>query len=297
MIIPKSSSGRVSRVSHTLARPAHWPRRRRTDASKRVKLLSSMEDIIPLPLKRAFGKKKRTTKEERKHQTQAARIAFLSNAGACTSSPSKENEPMSPKTSREDMMKEKKRLRERARYWETDARIKRQKLDEQTATVHAQEKIIAEHQQADVQYAERMQSLHTRIKGLERQKTGYQQKLHTLTERCRRATARLGKAVSAVLGSVLPTATAAPSATYQHKQRGVVSNDSRDCFTDLMALDHIPAKHVASAFKRVAACLGITVEDDVDRRSMRRFTKEAGVAAKLQFMEAAHDAAGENYFG
>ncbi|KAF8185103.1 hypothetical protein K438DRAFT_2157353 [Mycena galopus ATCC 62051] len=80
--------------------------------------------------------------------------------------------------------------------------------------------------------------------------------------------------------------------TYRHKEGSIITNTTRDCLTDLMALDHIPASRVAGAFKHVAECLGVTVEDDVDCCSAKRIQKEAGLATKLQFVEAARNAEG-----
>ncbi|KAJ7649623.1 hypothetical protein FB45DRAFT_730809 [Roridomyces roridus] len=76
------------------------------------------------------------------------------------------------------------------------------------------------------------------------------------------------------------------------KEGGVVTDEVRDALTDLVALDNVPAKRAVSIFRRIGAFFGVHVEDDVSRRSVSRFVKEGGNAAKLQFVEATQTAKG-----
>ncbi|KAJ7055234.1 hypothetical protein C8F01DRAFT_1063099 [Mycena amicta] len=134
-----------------------------------------------------------------------------------------------------------------------------------------------------------MRVLQDRVVGLTEQKKGYQQRVHALNARVKRFPARLQKAIQRVLGAFTPSTPTGISSTYSHKAHGIINDDSRDCMADLMALDKIPASRVASAFKRVAACLGVNVTDSVDRHSLRRITKEKGVAAQMQFVKTVHE--------
>jgi hypothetical protein len=188
----------------------------------------------------------------------------------------------------------KRKLYDKHRYRENDAANKRQKLKDAKETIKHQEKTIHQYEKADTRHVEEIHALKDQIHGLKDQKTGYQKQIHALKARVKRIPARIGTAIRWALRRTESSGSAPTGVpeTYRHKEGGIITDTTRDCLTDLMALDHIPASRVASAFKRVAACLGVTVEDDVDRHSARRIQKEGGLAAKLQFVEAAKKAEG-----
>ncbi|KAJ7744725.1 hypothetical protein B0H14DRAFT_3514663 [Mycena olivaceomarginata] len=234
----------------------------------------------PLAQRYLFGSKKRTTKADRAAKTASARAA-KDAAGPSISA-------MDNASGRWAL---KRRLYDKQRYWEKDARKKRQKLKEAQETVRDQEKTIRQYEKTDVRHSEEIRVLNDQITGLQAQTSGYQKQVHALKARVKQIPVRIGTAIRWALGRA--GSPARVPETYKHKKGGVISDQTRDCFMDLMALDHIPASRVASAFKRVASCLGIEVEDDVDRRSARRIQKEGGLAAKLQFAQAAKDAQGD----
>ncbi|KAJ3861927.1 hypothetical protein EV359DRAFT_46190, partial [Lentinula novae-zelandiae] len=73
---------------------------------------------------------------------------------------------------------------------------------------------------------------------------------------------------------------------------GIIPDEARDVFLDLVAMDAVPANKVTRMFKRIAGVFGVQVEGDVSRRSVGQITKEGGNASKLQIIEALKDAEG-----
>ncbi|KAJ3884530.1 hypothetical protein GG344DRAFT_60402, partial [Lentinula edodes] len=76
---------------------------------------------------------------------------------------------------------------------------------------------------------------------------------------------------------------------YFMKQDGIVTDETRDIFLDLVAIEEVPANKVTRVFKRIAAVFGIDIEGEVSRRTVSRITKEGGVASKLQIGQAVLD--------
>ncbi|KAJ3924691.1 MAG: hypothetical protein NXY57DRAFT_969284 [Lentinula lateritia] len=70
------------------------------------------------------------------------------------------------------------------------------------------------------------------------------------------------------------------------KHDGVVTDETRNIFLDLVAIEEVPANRVTHVFKRIAGAFGIEVEGDVSRRTVGRIAKEGGVASKLQIGKA-----------
>ncbi|KAJ3845161.1 hypothetical protein F5878DRAFT_571952 [Lentinula raphanica] len=64
---------------------------------------------------------------------------------------------------------------------------------------------------------------------------------------------------------------------------GVISDEARDVFIDLVAMENVPANRVTSVFKRIASVFGIEVEGEVSDRSIGRILKEGGNASKLHY--------------
>ncbi|KAJ3847622.1 hypothetical protein EV368DRAFT_50851 [Lentinula lateritia] len=73
------------------------------------------------------------------------------------------------------------------------------------------------------------------------------------------------------------------------KNDGVVTDETRNIFLDLVSIEEVPANKVTRVFKRIASAFGIEVKGDVSRRSVGRIAKEGGVASKLQFGKAVLD--------
>jgi DNA repair exonuclease SbcCD ATPase subunit len=222
-----------------------------------------MANDPPLAQRYLYGAKKRTTKAERAARTASARAAKDASgpsSAAMDVDTEKENasNPLSDQIShlktalaileeeRERQKGLKRKLYDKQRYREKDAKDKRQKLQEATKTVREQEKTIQQYEKADTRHVEKLRVLNDQISGLKAQKAGYQKQAQALKARVKRIPARIGTAICwALRRAGSPTSAGVPQ-TYQHKKGGVISDQTRDCFTDLMALDHIPASRVAS---------------------------------------------------
>ncbi|PBK91256.1 hypothetical protein ARMGADRAFT_932911 [Armillaria gallica] len=74
--------------------------------------------------------------------------------------------------------------------------------------------------------------------------------------------------------------------SFKLKDKGIIPDEARDIFCDLVALDNVPARQVVSAFKRIAEALGVPLEGDVSERSIDCIMKEGGNASKLQIVDA-----------
>jgi hypothetical protein len=285
-----------------VARRGVWSPRRRT---------AKMPKELSLPKHYLYRSTKRTSKADRAARIANARAALdavETSSGCLDGTGNKENMPNSLKDrisyletaldaseqERERQMGLKRKLYDKHRYRENDAANKCQKLKDAKETIKHQEKTIHQYEKADTRHVEEIHTLKDQIHGLKDQKTGYQKQTRALKARVKRIPARIGTAIWWALCQTESSGSAYTGVpqTYRHKEGSIITDTTWDCLTDLMALNHIPVSRVASAFKRVAACLGVTVEDNVDRRSARRIQKEGGLAAKLQFVEVANKAEG-----
>lgn len=65
------------------------------------------------------------------------------------------------------------------------------------------------------------------------------------------------------------------------KEKGIISESSRDIIRELIKLG-VPVDHVDAVLQAIAESLGIVIKDHVSARSVSRIILEGGVAAKLQ---------------
>jgi chromosome segregation ATPase len=111
-----------------------------------------------------------------------------------------------------------------------------------------------------------------------------QKKFHALSEKCRRIPDRLETAFNKATVQAKDELTRLFS--FSLKEKGVVPDSTRDMINDLVALDGVRPAKVIGVLKRIAGKLGIEISGSVSERSVRRITKEGGVIAKMQFVEA-----------
>lgn len=112
----------------------------------------------------------------------------------------------------------------------------------------------------------------------------YQHENHMLKAKVGRIPSRLGTAVKRIAHTY--NMKADKKQKFFMKHDGVVTDETRNIFLDLVAIEEVPANRVTHVFKRIAGAFGIEVEGDVSRRTVGRIAKEGGVASKLQIGKA-----------
>ncbi|KAF9017490.1 hypothetical protein BDP27DRAFT_1440481 [Rhodocollybia butyracea] len=117
-----------------------------------------------------------------------------------------------------------------------------------------------------------------------------QRQIHALKSKVGRIPSRL----STVLNRATHTykTKAEEHRTFYLKENGIIPDEARNIFLDLVAVDEVPANKVTHVFQRIADAFGILVKGNVDRRSVGRIVKEGGNASKLQIGQAVLDAKG-----
>ncbi|KAJ3754315.1 hypothetical protein EV360DRAFT_86942 [Lentinula raphanica] len=131
---------------------------------------------------------------------------------------------------------------------------------------------------------------------LEVQVHEYQRQIHALKAKVSRIPARLVTTANRV-ARTFNTRADEERKFYLKNTKGVIPDDARDVFLDLVAMENVPANRVTHVFKRIAAVFGIEVEGDVSERSIGRILKEGGNASKLQFISVLNEAKGVTISG
>lgn len=281
-----------------------------------------------------YGKCKRTSKKERQARTKAARGAILANTTSIYPEHEtleidrdsfKENnhpllEPSTPlqkaETLAQSLRKQVDKHRKKASYWKRKTveskeslkdleKIFKEQEEEMKGKVDQQEKVLQEKVQQvealETQLqremkrrkleAEEHTALHTHMQN----KVGeYQRHIHALRTRIGRIPTRLSTALNRVARRYDVQADEKKKFFLKNSKR-VIPDEARDIFLDLVAIDEVPANKVTRVFKRIADVFGISVEGDINRRSIGRIVKEGGNASKLQFGKAVLDSRGHSY--
>ncbi|KAH7871962.1 uncharacterized protein C8R40DRAFT_1053615 [Lentinula edodes] len=120
---------------------------------------------------------------------------------------------------------------------------------------------------------------------------GYQRQIRALKAKISRIPSRLATATNRIARTFNDKADEERT-FFLKDSNGIIPDETRDIFLDLVAMDAVPANKVTRVFKRIACALGIEIEGDLSRRSVGRIVKEGGNASKLQIIESLKDAKG-----
>ncbi|KAJ3965351.1 hypothetical protein EV361DRAFT_810856 [Lentinula raphanica] len=134
------------------------------------------------------------------------------------------------------------------------------------------------------------------VERLEGKLQDYQRQLHALKAKVSRIPARLVTTANRV-ARTFNTRADEERKFYLKNTKGVIPDNARDVFLDLVSMENVPANKVTRVFKRIAAVFGIEVDGDVSERSVGRILKEGGNASKLQFISALNEAKGVTISG
>ncbi|KAJ3765572.1 hypothetical protein FB446DRAFT_794919, partial [Lentinula raphanica] len=134
------------------------------------------------------------------------------------------------------------------------------------------------------------------VERLEGKLQDYQRQLHVLKAKVSRIPARLVTTANRV-ARTFNTRADEEWKFYLKNTKGVIPDNARDVFLDLVSMENVPANKVTRVFKRIAAVFGIEVDGDVSERSVGRILEEGGNASKLQFISALNEAKGVTISG
>lgn len=184
---------------------------------------------------------------------------------------------------RDELERENKNANERVGYWKKKDLKSKESLKALKAEVKELKGEKAGLEHALDRKDQEMEYLQEKMDVEKEKKRGYQKQIHAMKEQRTRAFHSAAKKLATMLGKKSP----APISTYDVKEKGVITDKTRDVLTDLVSLDGVGTNKVFRVFKRVANALGIEVEGTVHDRSSRRIVKEGGNASLLQFASAA----------
>lgn len=105
-----------------------------------------------------------------------------------------------------------------------------------------------------------------------------------LSMRIRRAPTTQARAVAKVK---------AASHLFKLKEKGVISEASRELVTDLVSLHNVPVSRVLAVIRAVADTVGMTVAGDISERSVGRIVLEGGLISQAQIVHEIQKAACE----
>ncbi|KAJ6608055.1 hypothetical protein B0H10DRAFT_2227177 [Mycena sp. CBHHK59/15] len=94
--------------------------------------------------------------------------------------------------------------------------------------------------------------------------------------RVRRAPEQQEKAIKKAQGA---------SSTFRLKEKGVVTEPTRELVMDLVSSYNVPVAHIDKLIKSVAETVGVTVEGSISERAVRRVALEGGVIAQIQIID------------
>ncbi|KAJ4501707.1 hypothetical protein C8R41DRAFT_928430 [Lentinula lateritia] len=276
----------------------------------------------------SFGKHKRTSKNDRAKRTAAARLVRTTKYSTSHSNPApsdeelsdpdddKENDAVDRPTPSDPLKKQKKRartlksevdkFRKKAKYWQEKAQQSKERERRLDNAPIERENDLRE--VIKKQYTE-IQEKNGKIEGLEQEVERqrimeentkksvqirleeYQRQIHALKAKTSRIPGRLTTAAKRIARTYNNKADEERTFFLKNSD-GVIPDEARDVFLDLVSMDAVPANKVTRVFKRIAGVFGIEVEGNVSRRSVGRITKEGGNASKLQLINSLKDAKG-----
>ncbi|KAJ3964416.1 hypothetical protein EV361DRAFT_955964 [Lentinula raphanica] len=245
------------------------------------------------------AKKRKPTKAERTNRMAAARAALerkLSKGPSVESESEsedgdKENELERANIKISGLQKNNEALRKKALYWKKNTKqlraevekraeheVEKEEEEERLKTKREYEETLREEER--LRLIEEKDSAHDELRReqkrrrvetdtynetreqLERRIQDYQRQIHTLKAQVSHIPARLVTAANRVARTY--NAKADEERTFYLKNtQGVISDDARDVFLDLIAMDNVPVNRVMQVFKRVAGVFGIEIEGDI----------------------------------
>lgn len=136
---------------------------------------------------------------------------------------------------------------------------------------------------------------YTKLQAEMKNKIGeYQRQIHMLNAKVGHVPARLTTALNCIARRYDVKADEKKKFFLKNSKR-IIPDEACDIFLDLVAINEVPANKVTRVFKRIADIFGITVEGDINRRSISQIVKEGRNASKLQFGKAVLDSRGHFY--
>ncbi|KAJ3876354.1 hypothetical protein F5051DRAFT_441541 [Lentinula edodes] len=271
-----------------------------------------------------FGKRKRSLKKDRQEHTAAARLARQFMLGPNQSPPGdtsdadddKENNGFNRPGPSDASQKQKNcadvlksqtdNFRKKAKYWHKETHKSREKAEGLNKALREREnelkdtgqklrKVVEERdERIEVlkQETRRQKIVMEDIEArLQKRLKNYQHQIHALKAKISRIPSRLVTATNRVV-CTYNTKADDERTFFLKDSSGIIPDEARDVFLDLVAMYAVPANKVTRMFKRIAGVFGVQVEGDVSRRSVGQITKEGGNTSKLQIIEALKDAKG-----
>ncbi|KAJ3852630.1 hypothetical protein EV368DRAFT_64750 [Lentinula lateritia] len=253
-----------------------------------------------------FGKRKRSSKKDRQKHTAAAKLAthFMldpnQNPPENTSDADddKENDgfdrpgpsyPSQKQKKHADVLKSQTdNFRKKAKYWHGETHKSREKAEGLNKALREREnelkdmgqklRKVVEERDERIEVLKQENRRQKIVKEdieerLQKRLKDYQHQIHVLKAKISRIPSRLVTATNRV-ARTYNTKADDERTFFLKDSSGIIPDEARDVFLDLVAMDAVAANKVTRVFKRIAGVFGVQVEGDVSRRSVGRITKE-----------------------